>query len=142
TPPPARPPAPAATTIPARPPPKPLAVATSATRAPSLAGFTSAEIAIMDEVKATPRAQLRALFEDGGGEIEINGKKISVEPAMPASAMTWFEEDTFTLDREAFVSDAELIKTLLHEKHRLATSRSLASGVSRELATTETNAAA
>jgi hypothetical protein len=54
-------------------------------------------------------------------QIEINGRTISYDDA-PFSGMTWFEKNGFNLGREAFVSEEELIKTVLHEMHRLKTS--------------------
>ncbi len=55
--------------------------------------------------------------------------------------MTMFGENGFLIGHEAFASGAELGKTVLHELYRLATSAS-AGGVSRDLATKETKAAA
>jgi hypothetical protein len=54
--------------------------------------------------------------------------------------MTLFGENGFVLGREAFVSEAELTKTLLHETYRLTTSQS-AVGVSGAVASAETNEA-
>lgn len=51
-----------------------------------------------------------------------------------------FGENGFVLGREAFASQAELGKTVLHELHRLSTSSS-AGGVSGGLAAEETAAA-
>jgi hypothetical protein len=115
--------------------------ASSAGIAGSSPSFSATERTIVDEVRAIPQARLRALFEVGGGELTINGRTIIVEPGMPASGMTLFEENAFVVGREAFTSDAELTKTLLHETQRLVTSRS-SGGVSGELATSETEAAA
>lgn len=52
-----------------------------------------------------------------------------------------FGENGFLIGRETFSSDEELAKTVLHELYRLNTSAS-AGGVSGELATQETAAAA
>lgn len=60
---------------------------------------------------------------------------------MPASGMTMFGENGFLIGREAFTSESELTKTVLHELYRLNTSAS-AGGVSGELAAQETAAAA
>ena len=51
-----------------------------------------------------------------------------------------FGENGFLIGREAFSSEAELGKTILHELYRLNTSTS-AGGVSGSLATSETAAA-
>ncbi|MBX3206710.1 MAG: hypothetical protein KF764_16695 [Labilithrix sp.] len=107
----------------------------------STPSFSARELAIIEEVRTIPRAQLRTLFEAGGGELAVGGRTVIVEPGMPASGMTLFGENAFVLGREAFTSDAELAKTLLHETQRLTTSRS-GGGVSAELATSETEAAA
>ncbi len=55
-------------------------------------------------------------------EVRIGGTTVLYEPGMPASGMTLFGEDAFVLGPHAFVSEAELAQTLLHESHRLATS--------------------
>jgi hypothetical protein len=54
--------------------------------------------------------------------------------------MTMFGENGFLIGREAFASQSELGKTVLHELYRLGTSAS-GSGVSGGLATSETAAA-
>jgi hypothetical protein len=56
--------------------------------------------------------------------------------------MTLFGENAFVIGREAFKSQAELTKTLLHELHRLATTASKVEGVSGPLAAQETAGAA
>lgn len=63
------------------------------------------------------------------------------EPKLPASGMALFEENGFVLGPEAFVSEAELTQTLLHESYRLGMTTS-SGGLSGALATSETNAAA
>lgn len=63
-----------------------------------------------------------------------------VEPNVPISGMTLFEENAFVIGKEAFSSDDELIKTILHELHRLYTSKS-SGGVNGALASQETEAA-
>lgn len=50
------------------------------------------------------------------------GRTIMYEPALLASGFTLSGEDSFILGPEAFSSEEELIKTLLHELFRLATS--------------------
>jgi hypothetical protein len=102
--------------------------------------FSTTEAAVVEEVRAIPIGQLRAAFEAGGAELNIGGRTILVDPGVPASGMTLFGENGFILGREAFTSQAELTKTLLHETFRLVTSQS-AAGVSGELASSETNAA-
>lgn len=94
----------------------------------------------MKEVKAIPLGKLREAFEAGGAELRIGGRTILVDPGIPSSGFTLFGENGFAVGREAFVSDAELTKTLLHETYRLEFSRA-AAGVSGELAAAETNAA-
>jgi hypothetical protein len=85
--------------------------------------------------------QLRSAFETGQSvSVQIAGRLIQYEPGLPASGMTMFGENGFLLGREAFSSEAELGKTILHELYRLATSGS-ASGVSATMATSETQAA-
>ena len=59
---------------------------------------------------------------------------------LPASGMTMFGENGFLIGREAFTSQAELQKTVLHELYRLNTSAS-ATGISGTLASHETKAA-
>ena len=54
-------------------------------------------------------------------EVRIGGTTVIYELGMPASGMTLFGEDAFALGPQAFVSEAELAQTLLHESHRLAT---------------------
>ncbi|WP_406844036.1 fibronectin type III domain-containing protein [Flavobacterium soyae] len=72
-------------------------------------------------------------------QIEINGRTISYDDA-PFSGMTWFEKNGFNVGREAFESEKELIKTVLHEMHRLRTSTLRGSGSATEV-TKETKAA-
>jgi hypothetical protein len=97
-------------------------------------------MAVVNEVRGIPLGQLRAAFEAGGAELNIGGRTILVDPGVPASGMTLFGENGFMLGREAFASEAELTKTLLHETHRLVTSQG-AAGVTGSLAASETNAA-
>ncbi len=72
-------------------------------------------------------------------QIEINGRTISYDDA-PFSGMTWFEKNGFNIGREAFVSEEELIKTVLHEMHRLKTSTLRGTGTAAQV-TQETKAA-
>lgn len=102
--------------------------------------FSTTELTVVEEVRAIPISQLRAAFEGGGAELNIGGRTILVDPGVPSSGMTLFGENGFIVGREAFTSDAELTKTLLHETFRLVTSQSV-TGVSGQLATSETEAA-
>lgn len=72
-------------------------------------------------------------------QVEINGRTISYDDA-PFSGMTWFEKNGFNIGREAFKDEEELIKTVLHEMHRLRTSTLRGSGSASEV-TKETKAA-
>ncbi|MDF0716489.1 hypothetical protein PY092_10040 [Muricauda sp. 334s03] len=72
-------------------------------------------------------------------QIEINGRTISYDNA-PFSGMTWFEKNGFNIGEEAFASEDELIKTILHEMHRLKTSKLRGSGTAAEVSE-ETKAA-
>jgi hypothetical protein len=92
---------------------------------------------VVAEVRAIPMNHLRAAFERGGAQFNIGGRTTLVDPGVPSSGTTLFRENGFVLGQEAFTSDAELTKTLLHETLRLVTSQSGA-GVSGELATSET----
>jgi hypothetical protein len=72
-------------------------------------------------------------------QIEINGRTISYDDA-PFSGMTWFEKNGFNIGREAFNSDEELVKTVLHEMYRLETSTLRGIGTAAEVSN-ETQAA-
>jgi hypothetical protein len=72
-------------------------------------------------------------------QIEINIRTISYDDA-PFSGMTWFEKNGFNIGSEAFASEEELIKTILHEMHRLTTSTLRGSGTAAQV-TQETQAA-
>jgi hypothetical protein len=50
--------------------------------------------------------------------VQIGNRTISYEPDLPASGMTWAGKG-FHLGKDAFSSQAELTKTVLHELHRL-----------------------
>lgn len=82
----------------------------------------------------------RAHQEGKAVEVVIDGKTIVYEPDLPASGLSLFGEEGFVIGPQAFTSEAELAKTVAHESHRLATSKS-AEGVSGELAAQETEAA-
>ncbi|MDC0709849.1 hypothetical protein POL68_15355 [Stigmatella sp. ncwal1] len=73
--------------------------------------------------------------------VRINGRLIQYEPSAPCSGMTLFGENGFLLGREAFRSEAEVVKTLLHELHRLTTSVVQSEGVTMATVHSETQAA-
>ncbi len=74
--------------------------------------------------------------------VNIGGRIIQYEPGLPGSGMTMFGENGFLIGPRAFASEEELIKTLLHELHRLNTSSvATGGGVSSAVAADETRAA-
>jgi hypothetical protein len=86
--------------------------------------FTQAETAIINEARqilnSAEFAQLRAAKEAGRTlRVTINGRTIQYEAGAPWSGFTWTEQRGFVLGDEAFASEAELSKTVLHELHRL-----------------------
>jgi hypothetical protein len=86
--------------------------------------FTQAETAIINEARqilsSAEFAQLRAAKEAGQTlRVTINGRTIQYEAGAPWSGFTWAEQRGFVLGDEAFASEAELSKTVLHELHRL-----------------------
>jgi hypothetical protein len=110
-------------------------------------GFTATETAIIREAQSilgSPEmASIRAAHAAGeSATVRLGGRVIQYEPGLPASGMTMFGENGFMIGREAFVSEAELTRTVLHELYRLTTS-SLAEGgaASAGMATAETQAA-
>ena len=85
---------------------------------------------------------LRTAYEKGiSAEISVGGKTVLYEPSMSASGMTLFGQNSFVLGREAFVSNSELGKTVLHELYRLTSSIVQTSGATGAAVTAETNAA-
>jgi predicted ABC-type sugar transport system permease subunit len=87
-------------------------------------------------------ATLRSAAQAGvQAEVQIAGRTVVYSPEMSASGMTLFGESGFVLGRQAFASSRELVKTVLHELHRLNTSAA-ASGVGGATAAAETAAAA
>lgn len=112
----------------------------------NLPGFNTIESKIVREAKAIFNSDALSLIKDAhktgkSVTVNINGRIIQYEPSLPASGMTMFGENGFLIGSEAFTSNAELGKTILHELHRLNTSAS-ATGVSAILAKNETKAAA
>jgi DNA-directed RNA polymerase subunit RPC12/RpoP len=74
-------------------------------------------------------ATIRAAFKAGRSvTVKIAGRIIQYEPGLPASGMTMFGENGFLIGREAFTSEAELAKTVLHELYRLTTSTAKTAG--------------
>lgn len=85
------------------------------------------EIEIVNEAKLILSSKkmnaLKSAFRKGNAkEFKINGRVIIVEPDLPYSGMTISEESGFLLGKEAFSSNEELTKTILHELYRLKTS--------------------
>jgi len=108
-------------------------------------GFTGVESRTIHEARAilnSPEMSKVKAAHAAGDSVTVNigGRVIQYEPGLPASGMTMFGENGFLIGREAFASEAELNKTVLHELHRLNTSAS-SGGVSGDLATEETQAA-
>jgi hypothetical protein len=106
--------------------------------APSLTGpFSTTEMSVINEVSGISLNQLRAAFDAGGAELNIGGRTILVDPGVPSSGFTLFGENGFVVGREAFASNAELTKTLLHEIFRLSTGQ-VASGATQASVTAQT----
>jgi hypothetical protein len=110
------------------------------------AGFTAEEAGIIAEANGIlESAELAQVAEaHAAGEsltVEIGGRLIQYEPGLPASGMTMFGENGFLIGNEAFASEGELAKTVLHELYRLGTSVAPESGVTASTAAAETEAA-
>lgn len=116
-------------------------------KCPGPPGFLPVESAIISEVQqmmASPEMeQIRRAYGEGVSLMcGIGGRLIQYEPSLPASGMTLFGEGGFVLGPEALVSEAELIRTCLHERYRLATSQiGRGAAASRSLTEAETQAA-
>ncbi len=116
---------------------------------PSILGlesFTATEQSIIIEARrilsSSSFARIRAAQAAGKGVIvRINGRLIQYEPGAPCSGMTLFGENGFLLGREAFKSESEVVKTLLHELHRLTTSVVRSEGATMATVHSETQAA-
>jgi hypothetical protein len=111
-----------------------------------LESFTATEQSIVIEARrilSSPAfARIRAAQAAGKGVIvRINGRLIQYEPGAPCSGMTLFGENGFLLGREAFKSESEVVKTLLHELHRLTTSVVRSEGATMATVHSETQAA-
>ncbi len=108
-------------------------------------GFTSSEAMVLSEASeilgSSQMSVLRAAHASNlEASISVGPRTIVYAPDLPASGMTLFGDDGFVLGRNAFSSDGELGRTLLHELYRLRHSTAT-NGVSRSLATEETIAA-
>lgn len=108
-------------------------------------GFNAIESKVITEAKTIINSpeftKIKSAHEAGQSvTVNIGGRIIQYEPGLNASGMTMFGENGFLIGNEAFASNAELSKTVLHELYRLNTS-ALATGVSAELAAQETKAA-
>jgi hypothetical protein len=85
---------------------------------------------------------LKEAFDNGVEKsVKIFGRVIQYEPGIPSStgisAVTNFEQNTFTLGPNAFNSEGELTKSLLQELYRLSSSKA-SGGLTGPLATQET----
>jgi len=86
-------------------------------------------------------ADLAASYAAGESlSVYVGSRLIQYEP-LPISGMSLFGKNGFLMGSEAFSSNLENNQTVLHELYRLTFSNS-AAGLSGELATQETNAAA
>ncbi|HKT00713.1 MAG TPA: hypothetical protein VJT31_14375 [Rugosimonospora sp.] len=110
------------------------------------AGFTAEEAGIIAEANGIMEsAEMAQIVEaQAAGEstvVEVAGRIIQYEPGLPASGMTMFGENGFLIGNEAFASEGELARTVLHELFRLTTSVAPESGVTGATAASETEAA-
>jgi Domain of unknown function (DUF4157) len=125
---------------------RPTAIRLSRLSAGAASRFTAVENAIINESKgilsSAEMAELRAANIAGKVvKVNIGGRIIQYEPGLSASGMTMFGENGFILGREAFASEAELTKTVLHELYRLSTSVVKTEGASAAAVASETTAA-
>lgn len=76
-------------------------------------------------------------------EVTINGRRILYQADMGQGyyGMSLFYENGFLLAPDAFSTEEALVKTIIHELHRLYTTSSKIEGVYQDLATMETAAA-
>jgi hypothetical protein len=112
----------------------------------TISGFSAAETGVINEARSivTSPEMSELAAAHGAGEsltVNVSGRVIQYEPNLPASAMTMFDDNGFLMGPEAFSSDSENSQTILHELYRLNFSEA-SGGVSGELATYETEAAA
>src|SRR5690348_16552624 len=88
------------------------------------------EASILQDVRTIFRSPLlnrirHAFAHNIETKVQIGNYYIQYEPGIPAgycSAMTDFQGNGFTMARDAFKTDDEFKKTLLHEVYRLRTS--------------------
>jgi hypothetical protein len=116
-------------------------------RSAAQSGFSPAELGVIREARSITTSPHMAdlAAAHGAGEpmtVRIGGRLVQYEPSMPApySGMSLFGENGFLMGPQAFSSNFEHNKTVLHELHRLNFSKS-ADGVFADLAARETNAA-
>lgn len=95
------------------------------------------------KIVSSPQMEtLRAAAQSGQhAAVRIGQRTISYEPDLQAPGFSWAERG-FHLGKQAFSSQAELIKTVLHELHRLGTSSVIGNTAAQQAATAETQAAA
>jgi tetratricopeptide (TPR) repeat protein len=118
------------------------AMRTSTALLPELSAAESQIVGEAQVILRSPQfAQLRAAYQSGQpAAINIGGRLIQYEPQLPASGMTLFQEKGFVMGREAFTSQLEAQRTILHELYRLHASAA-AGGMTGSLASQETKAA-
>lgn len=109
------------------------------------AGLTEAEQALANEAKdiisSSGFHDLRRMVANGEENwVQFGGRYIQNVPNGRFSGFTDFEQNGFAMGREAWVSEEETVKTILHELHRLSTS-SVAEGLTQAQVTAETKAA-
>jgi hypothetical protein len=110
------------------------------------AGFTVEEAGVIAEAEsilsAPEIAQIAEAAANGESVVvNIGSRVIQYEPGLSASGMTMFGENGFLIGNEAFASEGELARTVLHELFRLTTSSVPEAGVSGATAAAETEAA-
>lgn len=115
------------------------------TMPPMIDGFNPSDSQIIHETKdilnSDEMLKIKQAYQDNQSiVVNVKGRMIQYEPALPASGMTMFGENGFLIGREAFKSQTELNKTILHLLHLLNTS-SLKTGISGETASKATRSA-
>jgi hypothetical protein len=94
-------------------------------------------------LKSAELGKIRAAHQTGEiVEVSVGGRTILYQPHIKEAGLSLFGENGFVIGNGAFKSEAELTKTILHELHRLNTSTSKITGVSAELAASETKGTA
>jgi RHS repeat-associated protein len=94
-------------------------------------------------LKSPEFSKIQSAYEAGiATEVNIGGRTVLYEPELPGAGFTLFEENAFVIGKEAFKSQAELNKTVLHELYRLKNSTVKSTGISGASAATETKSAA